>query len=130
MLHRADEAAPAPDTGDLHTDLRVFLRSTFAAVPGNRSLLLGALREALGDAATMARLAAFTAARRGTLSQILGQAQHRGQIPLSRSPETVVDQVFGLLWYRMIFAHHPLDDHAADDLAAALMTQLRTDQEA
>ena len=128
MLHRADEAAPAPDTGDLHTDLPAFLRSTFAAVPGNRSLLLGALREALGDAATMARLAAFTAARRGTLSEILGRAQRRGQIP-PRRPDTVVDQVFGLLWYRMIFAHHPLDDHAADDLAAALMTQLRTDQE-
>jgi AcrR family transcriptional regulator len=129
MLHRADEVAPAPDTGDLHTDLRVFLRNTFAAAPGNRSLLLGALREALGDPATMGRLAAFTAARRDALAQILGRAQHRGQIPSLERPDTVVDQAFGLLWYRMIFAHHPLDEHAADDLAVALMTQLRTDQE-
>jgi hypothetical protein len=29
----------------------------------------------------------------------------------------------------MIFAHHPLDEKAADDLAAALTTQLRKDQE-
>ena len=29
----------------------------------------------------------------------------------------------------MIFAHHPLDEKAADDLAGALTTQLRNDQE-
>src|SRR5262249_5134155 len=129
MLHRADEVAPAPDTGDLHTDLRVFLRSTFAAAPVSRSLLLGALREASGDAATMGRLATFTAVRRDALAQILGRAQMRGQIPSLERPDTVVDQVFGLLWYRMIFVHHPLDEHAADALAAALTTQLRSDQE-
>jgi AcrR family transcriptional regulator len=129
MLHRADEIAPAPDTGELHTDLRTFLRSTFAAAPGNRSLLLGALREALSDAATMARLAAFTAARRNALAEILERALQRGQIHSLERPDTVIDQIFGLLWYRMIFAHRPLDEQAADDLAAALTTQLRNDQE-
>jgi hypothetical protein len=29
----------------------------------------------------------------------------------------------------MIFAHETLDEHAADQLAAALATQLRTDKE-
>jgi hypothetical protein len=29
----------------------------------------------------------------------------------------------------MIFAHETLDEHAADQLAAALATQLRTDEE-
>jgi hypothetical protein len=29
----------------------------------------------------------------------------------------------------MIFAHHPLNEHAADAAAAALTTQLRNDQE-
>src|SRR6516165_6750183 len=43
MIHRARQVAPAPDSGDLHTDLRLFLRSTFAATPDNRSLLLGVL---------------------------------------------------------------------------------------
>ena len=37
MIHRAEEVAPAPDSGDLQTDLRLFLRSTFAAAPANRS---------------------------------------------------------------------------------------------
>jgi len=120
MIHRAQQVAPAPDSGDLHTDLRQFLRSTFVAAPANRSLLLGVLREALGDAATMARLSAFTAARRDELARIL----------VLNEPETVVDQAFGLIWYRMIFAHRPLDERAADELAAALMTQLHGDGEA
>jgi len=129
MIHGAEEIAPAPDTGDLQTDLRVFLRSTFAAAPGNRSLLLGVLREALGDADTMDRLAAFTAARRDALAQILDRARARGQIPSGERLDTVVDQAFGLLWYRMIFAHRPLDELAADAVAAALATQLCTNRE-
>jgi AcrR family transcriptional regulator len=129
MIHRARQIAPAPDSGDLHTDLRVFLRSTFAAAPDNRSLLLGVLREALGDAATMDRLATFTAARRDELAGILDRARARGQIPTPKPLETVVDQAFGLLWYRMIFAHEPLDKQGADALARALTTQLQTDQE-
>ena len=48
MIHRAQQVAPSPDTGDLAADLRLFLRSTFAAAPGNRSLLIGVLREAFG----------------------------------------------------------------------------------
>jgi AcrR family transcriptional regulator len=129
MIHRAHQIAPAPDRGDLHTDLRLFLRSTFAAAPDNRSLLLGVLREALGDAATMNQLATFTVARRDELAQILDRATDRRQLPMLARPETVVDQAFGLLWYRMIFAHEPLDEQAADDLAAALTTQLQTNQE-
>lgn len=130
MIRRADQVAPAPDSGDLHNDLRIFLRSTFAAAPANRSLLLGVLREALGDAATMERLSAFAAARRDTLAQILDRARSRGQLPECDGPGTVVDQAFGLIWYRMIFAHQPLDEHAADEVAAALAAQLLSPPEA
>jgi AcrR family transcriptional regulator len=129
MIHRARQVAPAPDTGYLHTDLGLFLRSTFAAASDNRSLLLGVLREALADDATMDRLATFAAARRDELARILDRARARGQIPAAERPATAVDQAFGLLWYRMIFAHEPLDEHAADELTAALATQLRTDKE-
>jgi AcrR family transcriptional regulator len=124
MIHRVEEVAPAPDSGDLHTDLRLFLRSTIAAGPVNRSQLLGVLREALGDVATMERLAAFTATRREALTQILDRARPRGQISSLDGHDSVVDQVFGLVWYRMIFAHQPLDERAADEAVAALATQL------
>jgi AcrR family transcriptional regulator len=124
MIQRAEEIAPGPDSGNLQTDLRLFLRSTFAATPANRSLLLGVLREALGDAATMERLGVFTAARRDALAVILDRARARGQIASHERLDTVIDQAFGLLWYRMIFGHHALDDCAADEVAAALATQV------
>jgi AcrR family transcriptional regulator len=130
MIHRAAQVAPAPDCGDLQADLRLFLRSTFASAPDNRSLLLGVLREALGNAATMEQLAVFTAARRDALTRILDRARARGQIPVTTKLDTVIDQAFGLLWYRMIFAHQPLDERAADDVAAAVATQLGANQEA
>lgn len=130
MVHRAQQLAPVPDSGDLHSDLRLFLRSTFSAAAANRSLLLGVLREALGDAATMERLAAFTAARRDELARILDRARERGQIDAPEWPGTVADQAFGMLWYRMIFDGGGLDEHAADDLAAALTSQLRGGREA
>lgn len=129
MVHRAQQAAPIPDTGRLDGDLRAFLSSTFSAAAVHRTLLMGALREALGDVATMERLAAFTAARRDELARILHRAETRGEISPMNRPEIVVDQVFGLLWYRMAFVHQPLDEQAADDLAAAVTAQLRTTRE-
>lgn len=123
MMHRAEEVSPPPDTGDLQTDLRLFLRSVFAVTPANRSLLLGALREALVDADAMERLAAFTAARRDALAEILHRARARGEIAAPHRTTVLVDETFGLLWYRMIFAHNSLDDRAADELAAALAVQ-------
>jgi AcrR family transcriptional regulator len=129
MIHRAGQVAPTPDSGDLRTDLRQFLRSTFAAAPDNRRLLLGVLREALADSATMDRLATFTAARRDELAHILDRARARGHIAGPEPAPTVIDQAFGLLWYRMIFGHEPLDGRAADELAMALTTQLQTSQE-
>lgn len=102
------------------------MRSTFAAVPKNRNLLLGVLHEGLADPDTMSKLAAFAASRRDALAQILDVAQRRGQIPRSAATELAVDQAFGVLWYRMIFGHQPLDARTARQLAEALVAQLTT----
>lgn len=57
-------------------------------------------------------------------------ARQRGiSLEASTMLDAAVDQAFGLLWYRMIFAHRPLDESAADDVAAALATQLSANQE-
>jgi AcrR family transcriptional regulator len=61
---------------------------------------------------------------REALTQILDRACSRGQISSLDGHHSVVDQAFGLVWYRMIFAHQPLDEGAADEAAAALATQL------
>ena len=43
--------------------------------------------------------------------------------------DVVVNSMFGLLWYRMIFVHRPVGARAVDDVAAALATQLGANQE-
>ncbi|MCV7411084.1 hypothetical protein [Mycobacterium florentinum] len=47
-----------------------------------------------------------------------------GQITSRDGHDIVVDQAFGLVWYRMIFAHQTFDECAADEVAAAFETQL------
>jgi tetracycline repressor-like protein len=42
------------------------------------------------------------------LAQIIDTARRRGQVSRSAASELAVDQVFGVLWYRMIFGHQPL----------------------
>jgi AcrR family transcriptional regulator len=126
MVFLAEADVPAPETGDLKADLAVFVRGTFAAAAQHRSLLLGVLREALGDPETYAELEGFAASRRAALRKILVASRRCGQIPARRSLDIAVEQAFGLLWYRLIFANAPLDDAAASELVGALVTQLQS----
>jgi AcrR family transcriptional regulator len=126
MVWLAELEVPTLETGDLRADLTVFVRGTFAAAAQHRPLLLGVLREALGDPATYAELENFAASRRTALRKILAASRRSGQIPARRSIDVAVDQAFGLLWYRLIFANAPLDGAAAAQVVEALVTQLQT----
>ena len=117
--------APTPDTGDLEADLRVFLTNTFQGVEDARPVLLGVLREALVDGEAMTLLSEFAAHRRAALGQIVAQARPRGDCVDSTTAALVVDQIFGLLWYRLIFGNAALDKRTAAELAGLAVTQLR-----
>jgi AcrR family transcriptional regulator len=125
MVLRAEAEVPTPETGNLRADLTVFLRGTFTAATRYRSLLLGVLREALGDPDTYVQLERFAASRRAVLGRILEASHRSGGITSSDPIDTVIDQTFGLLWYRLIFASAPLDSGAAAELVDALITQLQ-----
>jgi AcrR family transcriptional regulator len=126
MVWLAELEVPTLETGDLRADLTVFVHGTFAAAAQHRTLLLGVLREALGDPATYAELEGFAASRRTVMRKILLASRRSGQIPARRSIDIAVDQAFGLLWYRLIFANAPLDDAAAAQVVEALVTQLQS----
>lgn len=124
MVRRASIEVPMPDSGDLRADVEDFLRATFAAAPAYRSLLLGTLYEALGDPATFDELRAFTDARRAALADLLQRAAHPNEIERDAAIELMLDQAFGVLWYRLIFRPERLDNRAAHELADALLGQL------
>jgi hypothetical protein len=56
---------------------------------------------------------------------IVAQARCREESLDTTRAALVVDQVFGLLWYRLIFGNAALDKRTATELANAAALQLR-----
>jgi AcrR family transcriptional regulator len=106
----------APPPGPLERRLRAFVRTTFATArdPEVRAVLRALAAEAQKDPAFAQRLAGFLERRRAVLAAVIAD-----DVPPARRA-LVVDLVFGLLWYRTLVGHEPLDDAAADALAALL----------
>ncbi|BCJ34755.1 TetR family transcriptional regulator [Actinocatenispora thailandica] len=121
----ADSAAvqvPAPDTGTLLGDLTAFLTATFRGA--GRPPVSTALR-ALAVAAqrtpdTATALRGFVEARREALRALLVRGVERAELPAATNLDVLVDQAYGLLWYRLLLGHAPLTDEAAASLAASL----------
>jgi AcrR family transcriptional regulator len=124
MVALAESEVVGTETRDLRIDLTAFMRTTFTAATKYRSLLLGVLREALGDPATAGELNGFAASRRAALREIIETAVDRGEVVQRDTIDLVVDQVFGFLWYRLIFDSAPLTKEAATSLVDGVLVQL------
>jgi AcrR family transcriptional regulator len=125
MASRGQQLVSVSETGVFAADLKSFLTATFAAARQNRALLLGVLSEALTDPSTMSQFCAFAASRRQALQSLLDRACQRGEI--TKPSALIVDQIFGTLWYRLIFHHAPLNSAAASKLSHAIVDQLTPD---
>jgi AcrR family transcriptional regulator len=125
MAERAEAAAPLPDTGALAEDLRLFLRATFRTVGAEPAagLLRALLAEAQRDPHAAAALEAFTAGRREQLRTLLDRASAGGEVAAEADLAILVEQLYGVLWYRLSVTHEPLDDGLADRLAGAAVAQ-------
>lgn len=126
MIERASFAVPVPDTGTLLADLHAFLGATFrTADAGNTAAALrGVIAEAQRDQHTAAMLGEFVEQRRAALRELFTRAISRGELAADTSVDLLVDQVYGVLWYRMLTGHGSLDANAAAELAAALARQV------
>jgi AcrR family transcriptional regulator len=124
LAERAAAEVPAPATGTLAGDLAAFVRATFRAAgpDGTRAALRATMAEAQRDPAARALMEEFVARRRRALRDVLTAA--RDEIAPDADLDLAVDQVFGVLWYRCLVGGAPLDDAAADRLAAGLVRQL------
>lgn len=114
FVHQADrEIAPAETFG-----LDAFVRVAFmsAARPERRDVLRSIVAEALRDEAAMAMLRSFTASRRHALREALVR-EAGGRLVSTHRLDLLVDEVFGVLWYRVLFGHGTLDAATARALA-------------
>lgn len=121
LVDYGEEAIPIPDTGACATDLDLFLQATARALNHpTKQLLLGLAAGAASDPrfAEVVR-DQFLSHRRNALGSLLERAAQRGDIPPERT-ETMLDLVFGSLWYRLIFQTGPFNKAWAHDITKAL----------
>lgn len=95
-----------------------FLRAAYegAARPEIGPVLRAMASEGLRDEQFAEALREFTAERRAVLRELLERHGCDG-----RQADLLVDLAYGLLWYRTIIGHEPLDRRAADSAADVLV---------
>ena len=120
LTDMAETRIAVPDEGSLPADLMAFLTATFRQ-RDRRPVLIGLMAEALLDPAfARAFRDRFLFGRRDALRTILDRAVARGEIAAGMDLELAIDVVYGVLWYRLMLDHAPLDDTAARQMTALL----------
>ncbi|QSQ18962.1 TetR/AcrR family transcriptional regulator [Pyxidicoccus parkwayensis] len=121
LADESSERIPEPDTGALETDIAALLRRSFEVLDGDKPT--GPILKALvvesqlhPDFLEQFR-SQFLERRRQVLRVLLERAAARGELPPTVDHELVLDQVFGALWYRLLFGHAPLDRAFAEGIA-------------
>jgi AcrR family transcriptional regulator len=120
----ADMHIPVSDHGSYHDDLRAFLQASYELsnrYPQIPDLLRALMAEAqINDEFGERFRSRFLNRRRDALAVITDRARERGDLPDRPAPGTVADVVFGIIWYRALATHQPLDADLVDDLVSIL----------
>ncbi|WP_410569482.1 TetR/AcrR family transcriptional regulator [Amycolatopsis sp. cmx-4-61] len=123
LATKADLQIPVPDTGSFRADLADFLAGTFEL--GGKSPVADTLRALMAQAQIDPEFGnrfreEFLFRRREALGALVDRARERGELPAGVLPGTVIDVVFGTLWYRLLATREPVDRGLADELVTLL----------
>ncbi|MBW8803212.1 MAG: TetR/AcrR family transcriptional regulator [Catenulisporales bacterium] len=120
---RAQHTIPLPDTGTLGSDLTEFFLTTFrqSEDPAVINQLKNMMVASLENPETAAPFKEFLASRRAILRVLLERGAERREVAEHADLDFLTDLAYGLLWYRGLVGHRPLDDDAARKLAVALV---------
>ena len=118
-FHRVDPELVFPDTGDIEADLRTQLHSFLRVIghsPAGR-----VIGELIGQAQSdpdlkAAYLERYSGPRRAKAVAAMETAKARGQLRANLAPETVVDQLWGACYHRLLLPDQPLTDEFVDAL--------------
>jgi AcrR family transcriptional regulator len=122
LVRHAGFAVPERDTGSFTGDLTAFFTDSFAGLEneGYASRLRQIVAEAQHDEHVARVLADFTAVRRAALRALLERGRDAGELAADADLDMLVDMAYGVLYYRLLAGHAPLDEQAARSLAAEL----------
>jgi AcrR family transcriptional regulator len=118
-FHRVEPQLVFPDTGDIEADLRSQLHAFLRVIrdsPAGRVIgdLIG---QAQSDQDLKAAyLQRYSGPRRAMGVAAMQTAKERGQLRASLDPETVVDQLWGACYHRLLLPDQPLTDDFVDAL--------------
>jgi len=122
LAQHAQAVVPARDTGSFAGDLAAFFTDSFAGL--ENEVLADRLRQIVAEAQRdehVARvLADFTAVRRAALRSLLERGRAAGDLAADADLGILVDMAYGVLYYRLLVRHAPLDENAARSLATEL----------
>lgn len=122
LVRHARATVPERDTGSLTGDLTAFLVDSFDGLQpeGWADALRGIVAAAQSDEHVAQVLTDFTGARRAALRSLLARGQAAGELARDADLDMLVDMTYGVLYYRLLVGHAPLDAAAARSLAAEL----------
>jgi AcrR family transcriptional regulator len=125
MLDLAAAQVKIPDTGDLSADLDLFITDTFRQ-HWQRPMLVGLMAQAQLDPVFAANFREkFLFGRRAALRTVFAAARERGEVGAAVDLELLIDIVYGVLWYRLLVDHRPLDKESARQLTALVVQAVR-----
>ncbi|HEY6575080.1 MAG TPA: TetR/AcrR family transcriptional regulator [Mycobacterium sp.] len=118
-FHRVEDQLEFPDTGDIEVDLRAQLYAFLAVL--RQSPAGPVIAELIGQAQSdpdlkAAYLQSYSAPRRALAVSALETAKARGQLRADLDPETVVDQLWGACYHRLLLPDQPLTEQFVDAL--------------
>lgn len=123
LATKADMRVAIPDEGSFAADLGIFLKRTFEL--GAKKQVADGLRALMAQAQIDPEFGArfraeFLLRRRDALGVIVERARERGELPAGITSGTVIDIVFGTLWYRLLATLEPPSATLAEELVAVL----------
>jgi AcrR family transcriptional regulator len=118
-FHRVDPQLVFPDTGDIEADLRTQLHTFLGVIrdsPAGR-----VIGELIGQAQSDPELKAaylqrYSGPRRVKAVAAMETAKERSQLRSDLDCETVVDQLWGACYHRLLLPDQPLTDEFVDTL--------------
>ena len=122
------ERASTPDTGTVRGDLLALLVPV-ASLNADRDAGIGLANRSLMAHAQVSRDFAATYAtlhehRRGPLADVVRRGVARGELVPETDPDTVVDLLLGLQWYRLLIGHIPVGEASTVAAVDALLDGL------
>ena len=118
-FHKVEPQLAFPDTGDIEADLRTQLHAFLRVICDSAAGRV--IAELIGQAQSDPELKAaylqrYSSPRRALAVAAMEKAKERGQLRADLDAETVVDQLWGACYHRLLLPDQPLTDEFVDTL--------------